>query len=857
MNGAGDKKIEFKFAVDQRSLQTAKTALRELTSEVKKLVETLSRARSMTGGASLFGGISGKQGGVNASQQATVNGNAVSGVSSAVTADAKALTTLARTSSDAMRTMTTTTVDALRRQTQQAREAAKVINDLAQGWKDLAAAAGSSMGSASMGTNNYGRPMSAGSPMGSASMGTNNYGFPIPTPMSAGTRLNINNPWLAGGISGFSGSGGYGGGGGGFSEASHNGRPGPFTYTGTGFSQLMNPIGLIRQVMAGGAIMAGYDAVVNSIVGNDSAKSTLAFNPLDTLRQRGQVSSTYGNIGMDIRRNFASQYAMRKLTPTDLSTVMSKEVMDAIVQRAYVASGNTGKSSEVLPKLSTAIGQIVMGEEVDLDMRTRIALEKELNAIPGGIAGLFHQMYEAKKNSMSVRDMTYINEYQAGLSGRLALQRLAGIGEGRRKGETQNTDLAARLGHFTPFTSEELAGMRAQIGQIAGRGLMGRGAGMLLSRQYGGLNNVVQLFAAGAQYGTPGALVNTLNAGIGKGGVDITAGARIADLVSNALLSGGMSMPTGGSALTEGLLAATQTGSVGGDMRMARIMGQGLAGYGNILSGGIDNLQKGINVLAANEAMGDFSLGARHAVMRLKPEQMIEMLRSGKVSTELASRGVGIDQLRAYYAAQSRFDFARYHGGTGRGGAVEEAALGAQRSGGSVAYIQSLLKSKGIDASSAAGQMLIREQARLLGSALADMGEAASDEQGYGIEMAKLTAAGLLNAAKGKGAHDPAGKQAIAAKKKEDEARADFEERVGSAKLGKEIIKRGGEIIAADKLDEAGTAGPVQDAAKKAAKALSDFSDAMRPVVNILREIPMNIPQAGRPTTNAKTGKNG
>lgn len=805
-NTSGDKQIKVTAVADQRSFEIAISQIRRLKSEVQSLAQEMSKV----GGQGLFGGMTSLRGGVNPQQQATRAsvGVPAGGIGQAVAAEAAAMTKLSKSGVDALRQAMTGTRTIFGEQKRE-------IDSMIQSWTRLAQAQGAVGGGGWRGF--MGEGLGQGGGVGWQAMGG-----PPPMPMSAATRANLANPWLAGGIQGPPPPAV------GLQQA--NARGGPFSYGGRGSFSFG---GIIGGVMAGGAIAGGWNAVTQAVVQNDTARNIEAARQLDTMKTRMQVNQVYGGLGMDIRRSFSTQYAMRKIVPTDIAAALGQGQVDALLQRAYVAAGESGTFGQAKDKLMAALGQMVMGQPVDIDMRTRAALEKEIAALPGGQAELFSQMIAAKKGGMSVRDMTYIQEYQQGLGGRLALQRLAGLGENRT-----GVDVAATLGLGTRFSSEELAGMRAQMGQVAGRGMMGFKTGGLLSRQFGGLSNIANIVAAGAQYGGAEQLYNLFGGGggaLGRGGVDVTAGARIGDVVTQALMQGGMGFPQGGAGLAGGLLSMVGPGTPGEQMRGARIAGEGLQAYGGIAGGGIDNLQKGINVLAANQALGQYSLGARHAVMRMTPAQMMNALRTGEVPQELKDYGVGIEDLRAYMGARSQFDFARFHAGTGMGGQVEVAGRGAQQAGGAINYIRSLGN---------LGQEQIREQARYLGTALASTtGGQMTPEQGYGVILSQLAEANMLAPARGGGAHDPAGKQAIAAKRKNDQAALDYEKRV--AELGGEITKTGREPTAAGLLDVAGR--DITTASKVAAGALADFSSAMRPVINILREV-------GTPGSPTKTG---
>jgi hypothetical protein len=97
---AGDKQVKFTFAVDQRSLGAAKQAIASLTSEVKKLVETMARAGQgvSLGGRHWLGGVSSSR---PAQSRRSSPRSRAAALTQGIAADAKALSG-PRASTDAL-----------------------------------------------------------------------------------------------------------------------------------------------------------------------------------------------------------------------------------------------------------------------------------------------------------------------------------------------------------------------------------------------------------------------------------------------------------------------------------------------------------------------------------------------------------------------------------------------------------------------------------------------------------------------------------------------------------------------------------------------------------------------------------
>jgi hypothetical protein len=309
------------------------------------------------------------------------------------------------------------------------------------------------------------------------------------------------------------------------------------------------------------------------------------------------------------------------------------------------------------------------------------------------------KMLELKMQQDPVHNQL-MNELYGGAIGDLSLSRAARIsgGVGRRRDGTPFDTVKmfeARAAHGG-FGSGELAGMIGQIGGV-GWGLGGGAAERLLSAQHGGLGNAVQLYGLGAQFGGgtargAGRFFSGLQGMIGRGGVDVTAGAQIFGAGEGAMTAGNFSGfgAGGGLGFMQTLADATMSGTAGGDMLRARQVQGGLGALGNVASGGVDPLQQALNMSAALKAMPGGSYAAHRALMDMDPATSSEILRTGKLPDWMESSGVKFRDVKAFIEAQGGASMvARIPDKMVKGTALE-GTLSRFREAGGVGYIKSL-----------------------------------------------------------------------------------------------------------------------------------------------------------------------
>lgn len=293
-----------------------------------------------------------------------------------------------------------------------------------------------------------------------------------------------------------------------------------------------------------------------------------------------------------------------------------------------------------------------------------------------------------------------LNEFYGGALGDMSLSRAAGISGKfiKRKDGTYGDSVAdfnnAALG--MGISGSELANLRVKMGGVAGFGFKGRGSS-LLSPEAGGLSNAGEIFGVGAQYGGGGwngaqSFMKGIQGNIGRGGLDVTAGAQVAGLGMGAMTSGRF-QAGGGVGFMSTLMEAASDGTTGGDMRNARDSRNAFAAFDQgILGGNLDPLQKAMNYSAAMKVAGDQPWQTQQALANMDAATMMEVLRnpnSAKAGA-LRAKGVTADLLRNYFNATNSTSFARIVPSTLTDSAKQSYA-NFQAAGGSTKYMKGLV----------------------------------------------------------------------------------------------------------------------------------------------------------------------
>jgi hypothetical protein len=759
VSAAGDKQIRFTFAVDQRSLGEAKNAISSLTSEVKKLVETMARAGSAMhggfgGGSGLLGGMTANKGGVNTSQQSTIKGGTI--LTAGIANDAKALTGLAKASTDALSQITRAMRSSFSGQVSEIEKLKRELGSLESQYERIQKVAAEA------------KPGSPGARRAESLAVSNEIGRRHIQDQINGhmeTRAAFDswdeyqsNPYRSGAPGGkrgffarvFNQGGGAGG---------ADGNP----FQGGLQGMLLRGLGVGG--LAAGSILAGGAAGTALIgkLGNVAASSQISnaqYN-LDLGMRDGRmgarIGGSVGQLGLGIRGgDLASSIAMEHFATTGAfaSRGYAATAGDRI-ELAMGAAGNKATFGDQIGRAWDYAGRKTFGKD---GLKSDVAMKMD-NALAEIPAKMAEEMAEQVRNEIASNPAiaAKYNQTYSGAFSNISMARMGGIGLGLNKAGTSTkvADFeAAAIG--AGFSGAERAAANASLGGVAGRGLMGNGLQML-QLAAGGFGNAGQIYGVGAQFGGggsrgAGALLGAVqHQGLGGGGVDVTAGSQLAGLIANAM-QGGNFMGANGIAAMQGIMSAGYTGTTGGDMRQSRILQAGLGEYGRNLSGGTDNLQMGINTLAANQS-GASGWYAKRALMTMDPTQMMQALRSGNLPQHLADQGLTMDNLKSYNQYRNSMAFSRYIDAEGGNSNVANAVAGVKGAGGVGSYLHQLLGKHG--AGSKTGRGIIQRALEQLGTArMATEGGSLEGNEGA-LEWEIMGDKSLRPALKSRGAGGP------------------------------------------------------------------------------------------------------
>ncbi len=736
MSAAGDKQIKFTFAVDQRSVEVARGAIRQLTSEIKTLVETMTRAgqgmQGLGGGRGLFGGISNTAGGVNPSREASMKGGSV--LTSGITADARALSASAKAGADAMRQMTTSVKGGLTDQISKIQQLRKELSDLDRDFKKMG-------GGINWGSNGGGM---AAERMSNRQDAREAYNRMAEAEIAAARQVASQN--VSGGFVGpgqrIVNKGGIDtvvGGGQSLWERMNT----PLFGSGKGGmgERMLQSFGMNPNSMRGiggvAAFVKGWDAMTGGMNNVASANNAqLLADPMQRLNRAAAFGQTFGGTAMAIRGgSISSGWAMKRA----LENSGMMDVLRDTTLRTQQAHLGTGYDVGTFKGLYSQGKQGLFGFG-----RYLIDHPGALNPFSSGDGGTTndergrkydaglspeYKSKEAIAYTNAMRDMSSQKAQELAQAQRAilaadprfaaTLDRTYGeagmrVGLGRMGGYSGGIDPRTRLDRMDVldarlaaqgYNLSEYMSARRNLGGTAGWGYRGALGTQAISMGYGGFSGAEGLFGMGAQFGGGAggghAMINAIQSSIGGGGgMDVTAGSNMfGGLMQSAMGSGNFGFGMNPQVAMQALAAMGATGETGGDMRMARILQGGMGSWGNRLSGGIDPLQQALNVSAANVGMGGAEWGAKSAVMGLGPTEMLSILRGGpgNMPSYLTDVGASYGDVSGYHRAQQNTMFARnWQGQFGEGTAAAGALSGIQGAGGDwVSYIKGRMGTKG------------------------------------------------------------------------------------------------------------------------------------------------------------------
>lgn len=690
---AENKTIKVSFAVEPKGLQDARNAIRALTSDIKQLVEQMGRAGSGFGG--LLGGVSGKTGSINPQKEAIRLPNVGSALAGSITKDAQALGQVSRAGTQAIDSLTRSLKSNFSGQIQDIERLKRELSSLEKAYAKIQGYAGVGHSPSVQ--------SAARSAMVSKELQMTSVQAQIAGHMAAREGGNAHfdeaRRWASGAAIGplaqteaanaRAAAGGGSGGGRGFFGG---------VMQGTGLGGLGALLGFAGPAAAGVAVAAlakqGIEAYATRHTSNAANAVSIGMEPG---RLGARIGSSLGGLGMSIRGGSLSTSVAYDAMRSQLG---SRNDFASARERMYQDEANmtglgvvTGAVSNTLADGAQFVANGFSAKGgFDKDAR-QLALQRSRR---GQVAEITEEQAEMIRNRVASNPLEsfFYDQVYNNASSHRSWANAGGIGMGVIRDKSGKA-IDTKMGRFETralragFEAGELAGGMGQLGGIAGYGLRKHG-GSFLSAQYGGFGNAGNIIGVGAQFnaGNPMSLFNTAQLGMGRGGVDATAGSQISGLVANLMQSGNFS-GSSGEALMMGMLSAAHTNTTGGDMLAARRLAGGIGVYGNLLAGKTDNLQSGINMLAAN-ASGAGGWYAKKALMGMGVGEMTSALRTGKVSGLLADQGISIDMVRRYKDFQDSHAFSRYMSGEGAGTAVGSSVAKARAAGGINAYLRTV-----------------------------------------------------------------------------------------------------------------------------------------------------------------------
>lgn len=661
MSAGGDKQIRFTFAVDQRSVEVARGAIRQLTSEVKILVETMSRAgSSMQGlGGGLLGGVSMKGGNVNASQQSTMKGGSV--LTQGIAADAKALSTSAKVGSDAMRQMTSSVKSGLTDQISAIQRLKSELNTLDNAYRKMG-------GGINWGSNRGGMGAERGSNRLDA---RDTYNRMAEAEISHATATAANTYSSIGPNQKIVNRGGI-------DMVVDTDGPGLWSRMKTRGDAALSGAGAMMSRGAGlagagaGVFYAGvsaYDASVNAPreLRSETANFGL-WQMMNNQRQRAEVNSAYGALGWKVKNDLVARFAMGRIGLGGPVGTVSEGREHLLTEANNLQTSVLGGAKDTSTRLWNRYTQwganfrhgiapsvfdaadpannIPQGESNKLGHDKAQALA----AMPGKLAGLTNERYDNAVKQISVSDQNYLNQLSSTFQSRLSAQSAA------------RTTNAALSGMGTVFSADEVNSMRAQLGQVAGGQFMGRAAS-ILGLQAGGMNGAAGIYGSAAQFGGGDAFMKSIASASSmtgqKGYVDVAASGQIGQMIAQEMMMNGRATPRA----MQGMLGAT--GAMGGNLLAAGQIQRGYGQAGAVGAGATSPMQMALNTIAASQMSS--SLYGGQYLQSLTPAEEMDVMRGGAVPGQFGGDAKAGGNIAAYVNQRNARSFFGYRRGKGAG----------------------------------------------------------------------------------------------------------------------------------------------------------------------------------------------
>lgn len=683
---AENKELKITTAVDQASLQKAVSSLRGLTQEVIKLSEALRQvdlsklggATTFQGGGGFGGAISTKSGITPMQQQAQRPGGIAGAMTQGLQTGIQQLKGMVTGTRDLFQSMSTGFKDSTSKQVQDIQRLSAALGNLEKRYASVSAAAGQ-YGAVTGGglVDQFGRSIGGGvtSGGGSGDVGGGNtapLGNQGPQPKRGGGTPGGGRPRLG--------------------PSSMN-EYDPYEKD-LQLSRLM-PMGMV----AGGVALAAAAAGKFTGAINNQFTGALAYQ-LERPFVRGEKNAILGDVfggnaiagwRGDITRG-AAWSALARRGDERLKSAADWQTQTRMLIEQAGLGGHMSMGQLAGRMYEQSVGSWIGGKEGAM-IPTMIAFSKAVTMNPAEQARKAQEAanQEIRQNAAYYENMQSVF---SGAMGRVQAGRVGGFGGGDIKtGPFKGMDAQAVLdANLTAqgFSFAQLQASNRQVGAVAGWGARGGLGVRALTMQAGGLQGAENLFGVGLQFGQStradrfaggNQMMAAVQAGIGAGGMDVTAGGQLATSIAQQLVgSGQFGFGNSGVPFMEGMLALGNTGSPGGDMRQSRLIQLGMTGLGNMYAGTTDKLQQGLNVSAANLAAPTENTAFKEALQQMTPAAMMGVIRSGVVpSNMLALANKGHD-VRAEIAAmqqqrESTFFARNFASGLGISQAGETVAL--------------------------------------------------------------------------------------------------------------------------------------------------------------------------------------
>lgn len=399
-----------------------------------------------------------------------------------------------------------------------------------------------------------------------------------------------------------------------------------------------------------------------------SLGSEIAAQPNDWMNQQSKYGG-YGStaLAMQQGRDFTTNYAMKRIKEEDRTSMIAKTSNAHIQQRMIESS-----VSQTLPswtpnfirnaftermKRTLAEGDSPGNAATDLRGNTSFfnsawAMAKAApSAVTSMSLGPMLRAYEGADPDETVRKLDYVQKYGAAHAPEVGFRARAAYGSSwessiglmRQLGTSDPWTLAAKL-RGQGFNTGDLAGGQQSVAALGGWG--NRGLGYTAMHATAGHVDVGNLMGATTQAGGNANRIASYIAGLG---IDPHAQTAIAGALTSQIMNGGSAIDQTGSLAA--LSAFNGRGSSPGEqMRIAAGQAGGMGAINNdLFGGGIDNLQKGRNIVNAISATGGNNLfGSQYLADHFDFGMLANARRGGKNPASLEARGVDSKQVIAY-----------------------------------------------------------------------------------------------------------------------------------------------------------------------------------------------------------------